>query len=536
MAAKREPMSNVDTAWWRMEDPTNLMMITGVILFPEPLDYQKVKRLLEERLLRFNRFRQRVVESRGPLGGNPYWEVDPHFDWNYHLRQIRLPEPGDEHELKKVVSKYMSKPLDYNRPLWQFHIIRNFKNGSALLGRLHHCIGDGTALVRVLFSLTDPTPDMNDQAHFQEIKQAELEKAEEKKGLLSTLVDPFISAAEKMLHFGETALHEGMEALLNPSRVLDAARYVVNTAESISKLLLSPADPPTLFKGRLGIKKRAAWSRPVALQDVKTIGKTMGGTVNDVLLTAMTGSLRRYLIEKGQNVEGIEIRAAVPVNLRPPEKALELGNKFGLVFLPLPIGEADPVQRLNILHERMNQLKKSPEALLLFGLLQAVAMTPQEIQDLVVSIFAKKVTAVMTNVAGPPKTIYLTGVPIDNIFFWVPQSGRVGMGVSIFSYAGKVTLGVATDVGLVPHPEEIIEGFHQEFEALLSRIPRGERLTGQLTSTGPLHLQDSESTATEWGGQQRCQATTRKGTRCKNPAREGSQYCAVHQPRSTEDG
>ena len=529
MAVRREPMSNVDTAWWRMEDPTNLMMITGVILFPEPLDYQKVKQLLEERLLRFHRFRQRVVATDGPLGGNPDWVLDDHFDWNYHLRQIRLPDPGDEHELKKVVSKYMSKPLDYNRPLWQFHIIHNYKNGSALLGRLHHCIADGTALVRVLFSLTDPTPEMDFQAHFQEIKQEEMEKAEQKKGLLSTLVDPFLSAAEKMLHFGETALHEGMEALMNPSRILDAARYVVNTAESISKLLLSPADPPTLFKGRLGIKKRAAWSRPVSLQDVKAIGKAMGGTVNDVLLTAMTGSLRRYLLQKGQSVEGIEIRAAVPVNLRPPEKALELGNKFGLVFLPLPIGEADPVQRLQLMHQRMDQLKKSPEAMLLFGLLQAVAMTPQEIQDLVVSIFAKKVTAVMTNVAGPPKTIYLTGVPIDNIMFWVPQSGRVGIGVSIFSYAGQVTLGVATDAGLVPHPEEIIEGFHEEFEALLSRIPESERQTGRLTSTEPIRFQEHESKATEWGGQQQCQAITRKGRRCKNPAKEGSQYCAIHQ-------
>jgi WS/DGAT/MGAT family acyltransferase len=203
------------------------------------------------------------------------------------------------------------------------------------------------------------------------------------------------------------------------------------------------------------------------LQDVKGIGKGLGGTVNDVLLTAMTGGLRRYLQDRGEPVDGLNFRAVVPVNLRRPGTEHELGNKFGLVFLSLPVGLADPVDRLRELKRRMDGLKDSLEAPVAFGILNGIGMSPEAIQDVVVNIFGTKGTAVMTNVIGPMEPIYLAGAPLDSLMFWVPQSGRLGMGVSILSYAGRVWMGIITDEGLVPDPEAIIAGFQSEFAQLL---------------------------------------------------------------------
>jgi hypothetical protein len=171
--------------------------------------------------------------------------------------------------------------------------------------------------------------------------------------------------------------------------------------------------------------------------------------------------------------KALNFRAAMPVNLRPLEKMSDLGNQFGLIFLSLPVGILDPVERLAELRRRATALKRSTEPVVVYGILRALGISPHFIQRLVVRIFATKATAVMTNVPGPKQTLYLAGKPIQDIFFWVPQSGRVGMGVSILSYAGHVRLGVGTDAGLVPDPEGIVKGFHEEMAELkrLAGIP-----------------------------------------------------------------
>lgn len=147
-----------------------------------------------------------------------------------------------------------------------------------------------------------------------------------------------------------------------------------------------------------------------------------------------------------------------------------LGNKFGIVYLSLPVGIADPFDRLQVVHKRMEQLKNTPEAAVAIGILNAIGMSPPEVQAQSVSMFASKATAVMTNVPGPPIPLYLAGKKIENLMFWVPQAGRVALGISILSYAGRVYLGVNTDTGLVPNPDEIINYFYEEFEALVDLV------------------------------------------------------------------
>jgi hypothetical protein len=170
--------------------------------------------------------------------------------------------------------------------------------------------------------------------------------------------------------------------------------------------------------------------------------------------------------KRGQPTAGIAIRASVPVNLRPLDQAHKLGNAFGLVFLTLPIGIVDPVRRVRSIKQEMDELKSSPDAIVAFGALNLIGHAPVEVEQLGLRFFGSKATAVLTNVPGPRQPLYLAGRKIDNVMFWVPQSGHLGLGISILSYDGGVRLGIATDAGLVPDPERIVENFKVEFEAM----------------------------------------------------------------------
>jgi diacylglycerol O-acyltransferase len=448
----RVPLSAVDHAWLRMDEPSNLMIINGVLVMDEPVSFDRLKERLGHRLLAIPRFRQHIAHFQG----GPCWEEDPELDLDRHVHRAELPKPGDEDALRAVVSGLMSEPLDPKRPLWSFHLLAGYKgDGCVLVGRLHHCIGDGMALLLVLLSLTD-TPG-------------------EAEALDSPITDLFRDSPRG--HTAARALAERwmpdgirlMEASADGFHAMGALTTGVASIGALTRLVVRLPDPPTAFKGALGIPKRVAWSEPVTLADVKEIGAALAATVNDVLLSAMTGGLRRYLEGKGKPADGLNFRAAMPVNLRSLDDMASLGNQFGLIFLSLPVGIADPVERLAELHRRSGALKRSAEPVVVYAILKLLGLVPAAVQRLVVGIFAAKTTAVMTNVPGPREELALAGTPIREIFFWVPQSGRVGLGISIFSYAGHVRLGLASDTGLVPDPERIIQGFHAELAELRAR-------------------------------------------------------------------
>jgi WS/DGAT/MGAT family acyltransferase len=524
----RTPLSNVDTAWLRMEDPTNLMMISGVMVFGTPLDHERLKATLQHGLLRFDRFRQRVVQ---PAIGRAYWQDDPEFDINYHLQRATLPPPGDQAALQDLASLLASTQLDLSRPLWQFHLVDNVAGGSALICRLHHCIGDGLALVHVLLSLTSTEPDEAWPAYVPG------GKSRSRRSPLAKLTRPLRSAVKVSGQAGQAVLNQIGAVRADPAHATELVRLGTGSATALAKLVFRWPDPKTAFKGPLGVAKRAAWSAPIPLRDVKEVGKALGGTVNDVLLAAVSGGLRRYLLGHDQPVDGLNFRAVVPVNLRKPGTEHELGNKFGLVFLSLPVGIADPWQRLGEVRRRMDGLKGSLEAPVAFAILNGIGLTPQVIQDVVINIFGTKGTAVMTNVMGPPMPLYLAGAPLDSLMFWVPQSGKLGMGVSILSYAGRVWLGIITDEELVPDPEHIVAAFQAEFDGLLALARSIEAMSRSSEPLAQLDqaldsldaLLEDEGELTVVKGDGRCQALTQAGRRCKNSSLPGSAFCHIHQ-------
>lgn len=520
----RVPISSVDTAWLRMEDPTNLMMITGIMVLGGRLDWKRFRATMEHRLVgRFDRFRQRVIQPALPLG-TYYWEDDPDFDLDDHLTRIALPR-NSQSALQDAVSQLMSTPLDFSKPLWQLHVVEKFGKGSVVICRLHHCIADGIALVHVLLSLTDASPDAPwPTAPLQEQSRG------------WNPLGPLRATLKATRQVTDTLLHEGMETLAHPAHAIDLARLGASTTAALGKLLLLWPDPKTVYKGELGIAKRATWSKPIPLKEVKAIGRVIGGTVNDVLLTAVTGALRRYMISRGEPVDGVTIRAVVPVNLRPLDVTPDLGNRFSLIFLPLPVGIAAPLDRLRELKRQMDNIKGSHEAAVTFGILNAMGMTPPQIQDMVVDIFGAKGTGVMTNVPGPQQKLYLAGAPLDTIMFWVPQSGHLGLGVSIISYAGEVWLGIATDQGLVPDPDKIIAGFQAEFNEL-DRLLRKKKAKPDVKAM--LWIMDEaaeslEAVRARSKDKAVCQAKTQAGRPCKRRALPGSEFCQVHQKRGAK--
>jgi diacylglycerol O-acyltransferase / wax synthase len=454
----RESMSKVDTAWLRMERPTNLMMIAGVMMLADPLDVDRFKRMLQERFLAFRRFRQKAVD--GP--GGAYWEIDEDFDLDWHVRVTALPGNAGQNELQRLCSQLASTPLDYSKPRWQFHIVERYGQGSALITRIHHCYADGVALIEVLLSLTDVKPTEEDREAL-----AKVWFKEDRGGVVDRLVAPARQGISQAVHFGETLIEKGREALNDPEILARVLHEGSEIARELAHAVSLPDDPPTRFRGPLGVSKRCAWAEPMPIDEVKIVGKALGCTVNDVLMACATGALRSYLIDRGDDPDGIDIRATVPVNLRPLEHAKKLGNHFGLVFLTLPIGEPNPLRRLERVAENMRELKRSRQAIVAFGLLAALGMSPAALQGPALEMFSRKATAVATNVPGPQMPLYFAGSRIEDQMFWVPQTGSIGMGISILSYNGRVHFGLITDAKLVPDPERIIGRFAAEFEKLV---------------------------------------------------------------------
>ncbi len=448
-------MSSVDAAWLGMEDPTNLMMVTGVMMLDARADPRRLRAVLDRRLAPFGRFHRRVVRPRS-RGGALHWQDDERFDIDSHVTHIALPQPGGDRALKQLVSELMSTPLDFSKPLWHVHLVDGHDGGSVIVARIHHCIADGIALVRVMLSLTDASRDA--------VPRRRSRRDDDGVGPME-----WLTAAATGVGRGIAAARDVVE---HPDKLGDLAALGAHGAYRLGRLVLLPPDPPTVFKGPLGRRKRAAWSEALPLDDFKAIGKAFGATVNDVLVAATTGALRRYLERRGDAVTGLAIRASVPVNLRPLEEAHHLGNSFGLVFLTLPVGIVDPVRRLRAIKKEMDGLKRSPEALVAFGVLNVLGLTPVEVEQVGLRFFGSKATAVLTNVPGPREPLYLAGRKVEKVMFWVPQSGRLGLGVSILSYAGGVMLGVATDQGLVPDPERLVDAFAAEFESLRAAAER----------------------------------------------------------------
>ncbi len=462
MAAER--MSRVDNAWLRMDNDVNLMMIVGVWLLEPRVDYEAVCQRIGDKLLKYDRFRQKVVNDA--MGAQ--WVTDDDFDIHRHVvRETLKRRKGQSRQaaLQARCADLATQPLDPDRPLWQFHLIEQYDGGSALIARIHHCIGDGIALISVTLSITDGG---NDPPRRRARERADGDV--EHDWLSDAVVKPLTDIMVKALGATGDGMVRSMDALSKPQQLfgsVEVARTGYQVVSDVAALALMPDDSPTRLKGKPAGRKRVAWNEPLPLDAVKVIGKALNCSINDVLLSCVAGAIGQYLRDQGDDPSGQEIRAMVPVNLRPLDKAWQLGNKFGLAPLVLPIGIDNPIERVYAVRRRMSELKGSYQPLLAFAVLAVAGLMIKPVQDAILNLFAKKATAVMTNVPGPQQPLTFCGSTIRQTMFWVPASGDIGMGVSILSYAGGVQFGLITDEALCPEPQQIIDRFEPEFDKLL---------------------------------------------------------------------
>lgn len=479
-AAGSERMSKVDTAWLRMDCASNLMLIVGVWVIKPGIRLPDLRQRIGERLLRYPRFCQRVARDVTGMS----WVPDADFDIDRHVvteTLARKPRGREQEALQDRVGELAMTPLDMRRPLWQFHLVEHYQGGSAMMVRIHHCIADGIALLAVTQSLVDGGALPPDPTHG---RTPDLDRGVQD-WLADTFVKPFTGLAVKAIGSAGEGLAGALDLLADPRESVEkglaggaeVARLAYQLMRDASALALMPDDSPTRLKGTPGSHKRVAWCDPIPLAEVRAVSKALNCSINDVLLSSVAGAIGGYLRAKGDAVEGKEIRAMVPINLRPMDEAYKLGNRFGLAPVVLPIGLENPVERVYEVRRRMRELKGSLQPLLAFGLLAVAGLLVKPAQDAMLNLFSRKTTAVMTNVPGPREKLRLLGSTLEQSLFWVPQTGSVGLGVSILSYGGGVQFGVISDTQLCPDPQNIIKGFEPEFaklSVLTLMLPWGE--------------------------------------------------------------
>lgn len=409
----RVPMTPVDAAWLGMDSPANPMVITAMLRFDEPLEPAALDATLE-RLLGHARFRQRVVRDRRALTGAA-WEEDPSFERAYHVRHATAPAPGDDRALEALVGAAMSAPLDKRRPLWRLEVVDGLARGAALIVRVHHAVGDGVALVRLLLDVTAA-------------------------GAAEAPVEVGIPRAPRP---------RGLAARLARS---------AEQARTLGRLLALPFDPDSPLRGALGTDKLAAFSRPYPLETVRRLARAHGGHVNDLLVAAVAGALRRS--DRAPRA----VRAMIPVFLRG--RGADEGNHFGLVYLPLPVAEGARGARVRAVREAMNGIKAAPDATVAFTVLAAMGFLSASIERLGVELFTRKASLLVTNVPGPAARVRVAGREVASLYVWAPTSGSIGAGFSLLTYAGELRLGVAADANLGVAPAGLVRAFEEELDAL----------------------------------------------------------------------
>jgi WS/DGAT/MGAT family acyltransferase len=469
--ADREPVSGVDNAWRRIGSIDNLTTITGVLWFDEAIGYEELCDRLEERLLRFDRFGQRVG-GRERAVRRPYWETVEEFDIETHVEHVALPEPQDDATFQRFVSGLMSRPLDERRPLWEATLVdgAGSGDGNAVAFRINHSIGDGFALMYVMFGLVDDPDSIEMPMGIVPDPPSADEFADEFRDTAAA-ADGAGAAVERGESTGAGAGGEDGSTdetgLSLGGGVLDTVSLAATAVKTGVSLLTQDDEMDTSLRGELGTAKRAGWTDEIPLATVKAIGEENDATVNDVLMGALAGAFRRLLADRGESVDGRELRVTVPVNLRPMDRRdASLGNHFGLAFVPLPVGTPDLGERIRIIHDRMSAGKAGVEAFLMYLTLKFGGHAPDPVLEWLMAQFEDRATGVVTNVPGPTGGVEFAGREITDIMFWVPQANDQGLGISIFSYDGGVRLGIACDANLIEDPDELADAFRTEIDVL----------------------------------------------------------------------
>ncbi len=452
-------LSPLDAAFLEAEDADRhtSMAIASIAVFEGPApSYEEFAAGIAGRLALVPRYRQKV--RRVPLDlGAPRWVDDPAFDLSWHLRQTALPPPGDEAALRRLMGRVMAQRLDRDRPLWEYWLVDGLTDDRwALISKVHHCMVDGvsgTDLYRVLLDLTpEPGPAVPDV----------WSPAPEPSTLSLTATSLAEIAANPVVQ-----LRAAARGLRHPA---ETGRRLVGTGRGLLRLAAAarPAGATSLL-GTTGAQRRFAWARG-SLDDVRTIRRALGGTVNDVVLTAISGGFRALLLARDEQPQPHSIRSLVPVSVRAPGEESIRDNRVSAMLAFLPVHVADPVERLEAVRNELQALKDSHEAEAGVAVTSVAGYEPFPLFALPLRaafrLPQRSVTTVTTNVPGPPMPLYALGRRVVEIVPYVPIADGLRIGVSIFSYCGRLTFGVTGDYDAAGDVEVLAHAIERSLDEL----------------------------------------------------------------------
>lgn len=480
------PINPSDLTFLNMDRPTNLMIVNGLMWFDDEPDWDAVRVVLQERLV--ERF---PVVSRRPalIDGTWMWQDEPDFDLDRHVRQVTIGGTADLLAAQEYISDRISHPLDKDHPLWEIDILTGLSGEgdepkALMLARFHHALADGIRIVQLVLSLCDLSDaDAAPTAVGRKgsAKSPAAQALGASKQVVSGVVDfagglgsAAVRAPGNLLSLGRSAFEEGFDFDFSITKLTDAIssvasedNQVANSLRSASRLTLSGRSPELTGDGRPGVAKRVSWVTGLPVEQVKAVGKAHDATINDVLLGVVSRGLTRYVEGRDRNLAD-EVNFLVPISLKPIDMNLptELGNYFAMVLFPMPLGVSDDDELMGEIRSRMARIKNSTEAMMVFGIQRAVAETPSTVSVALTEFVANKTIGQLTNVPGPRAPMYLAGTEVTGILGWVPTAADQSLGICIFSYNGTVSMGIASDAGILPDPERLAELITEEFAAL----------------------------------------------------------------------
>ena len=459
-----ERVSGRDAAFFLLEGPNTPYHVAALITLEGPsLPHQDLLRAVERRLDALPRFRQRL--DHPAFTGRPAWVDDPAFDLEYHVRRTSVQAPGTEEQLKHLVAELMEEHVSRFRPLWELWAIDGLlSGGTALLLKVHHAMADGVTGVRDLMLLFDEQRRTAAKTP-RKPRPAEPPRHEPPPGRARLLAGAAIDA----LAFPGDLWRAGVRSASHPEAV---AATALGCAE-VAAAAIRPA-PRSPFNVAIGPNRTFDLVR-VPMADVKEIGTAWGATVNDVVLAATAGGMRRWMVDRGHAVDGLELRALIPVSLRTPGDADSAGNRVSGVIGPLPVFEPDPVARLMRVHEGMLTAKRSKQVLGAGAMLNLPALVPGPLARPLAGLqrVQRFFNICITNVPGPKRPLYLAGRRIADLIPVTPLSANCALLVAAISYAGELTFGLVADPDAVPDLGVIAEGIDKSLMELLHALPGG---------------------------------------------------------------
>jgi diacylglycerol O-acyltransferase len=450
-------MSPMDASFLHVENEVNHMHIASIAIFEGPAPAQsEIVKMVASKLHLVPRYRQ-VVRFVPLELERPVWVDDAHFNIGYHVRHTALPSPGSDEQLRNLVGRVMAQQLDRAKPLWEMWIVEGLDEGQwALLSKTHHCMVDGVSATDLLTVIMDATPD------------AERTEPQAWKPEPTPTDAELLTGALRERLFSPREVVRGLRSAARaPGRLVDNARAMVSGSVSLARVATRV---DVGLNGPIGPHRRWDWAR-TTLADVKRIRSALGGTVNDIVLAAISKGFRELLLARGQNVEGEVVRTLVPVSVRREGERGTYNNRVSAMFAELPIGIDDPCKRLAAVREQMEDLKEKKQAVAAEVLTSLSGFAPSVLLALGGRVFARvnqrNVQTVTTNVPGPQQPMYAAGRRMLHAMPYVPLAGSVQIGIAIFSYAGELTFGVTGDYDAAPDIDVLCHGIEEGMGELL---------------------------------------------------------------------